>query len=81
MDMVLLVDGSAAVTAFGTSETRNSEFYRNYVFSFLKNLIDNFDVDEDAVHVGLIFYGNPDIGAVKNEVNEIFDSSRTRIFE
>lgn len=60
------------MTAFGTAATKDSDFYKNSMFSLIKSIIGQFNVGEDAAHFGLFFYGNADITSIKKEVCWVF---------
>ena len=68
-DIVLLVDGSASISAFGTTATGDPNFYKNHIFKFLENIISKFDVSPEGTHIGVVFFGKKNMEEVKNKVS------------
>ena len=67
-DILIIVDGSASVTKYGREATGDHEFYKNKIYTLVKNIISKFDIGDDKVQIGLLFFGSKDIGSIKNQV-------------
>ena len=62
------MDGSASVTVFGLDATGHHEFFKNKIYTLVKNFISKFDIGDDKVQIGLLVFGSKDIGSIKNHV-------------
>lgn len=67
----MLVDGSGSVTGSGRRATGDPNYYKNYVFKALKDIINQFNVAEDQTHIGTLFYGDKDMSQIKADVSII----------
>lgn len=71
-DIALLVDGSSSVTKYGRKETKDPDYYKNYVMKALKELVQKFNVNKDEVHIAIVFFGSKDIQKIFNKVHTLF---------
>ena len=69
-DIILLADGSASVAYLGRRETGDNDYYKNKIYPFLGDLIRNFDISEEKVHLGLLFFGDKDLQKIVNNVSK-----------
>ena len=60
-DVVLLVDGSISVSLYGFLETGDEDYYRKYLVKALVNLVSEFGISKDLVHMSILFFGDRDI--------------------
>lgn len=60
-DIILLVDGSRSIAYYGYQETQDSSYYKNKIYPLLGDLIKKFNVSEDKVHLGLLFFGEKNL--------------------
>lgn len=68
-DIVLLIDGSGSVSTYGIRETGDNDYYKNFVFKMIKQIISLADVSEENVHIGVLFFGSKNIENVINQVS------------
>ena len=58
-DIIILCTGSSSLTTAGTSATATSSgYFRMYIYSFIKKLINAFSGSDFDIRFGLIMYGN-----------------------
>ena len=69
-DIILLVDGSVSMTFYGRIKTGDSEYYKNKIYPFLGDLIKKFEISEEKVHLGLLFFGDKDLQEIVNKVSK-----------
>ena len=71
-DVILLVDGSASIAFVGRRETGDNDYYKNKIYPFLGDLIKKFEVSEEKVHIGILFFGDKDLQKIVNQVGVNF---------
>ena len=69
-DIILLADGSASVAYLGRRETGDNDYYKNKIYPFLGDLIKKFEISEEKVHLGLLFFGDKDLQKIVNNVSK-----------
>ena len=69
-DIILLADGSASVAYLGRRETGDNDYYKNKIYPFLGELIKKFEISEEKVHLGLLFFGDKDLQKIVNNVSK-----------
>ena len=57
-DIVILNDASRSVHRYGRQATGDNNYYRNYVYTLLKDIIDYFPINGEDARMALIMFGN-----------------------
>ena len=74
-DIVLVVDGSKYVNDHGMKATEDTYYYKNKIYELIKNVITNFELGDDKVQIGLLFFGESDIKQIKAQVSYPLDTA------
>lgn len=55
--------------------TEDTYYYKNKIYELIKNVITNFELGNDKVQIGLLFFGESDIKQMKAQVSYPLDTA------